>query len=53
MTSDELKERFRLFAIQSAMIIKSIPKDTINSAFSNQLIRSSSAQPEQTTGPPA
>ncbi len=43
MTSEELKDRFRLFAIKSAIIIKSLPKDVVNSAYSNQLIRSSSS----------
>ncbi len=43
MTSKELIERFKLFAINNATIINILPKDTINQAYSNQLIRSSSS----------
>jgi len=43
MTSKELISRFKVFAINVALIIKSLPKDSINLAYSNQLIRSSSS----------
>ena len=43
MTSKELISRFNAFAINVALIIKSLPKDSINVAYSNQLIRSSSS----------
>jgi four helix bundle protein len=43
MTSKELIERFKVFAINNAKIINSLPKSNINQAYSNQLIRSSSS----------
>ncbi|MFH1118914.1 MAG: four helix bundle protein [Bacteroidota bacterium] len=43
MTSKELISRFKAFAINVALIIKSLPKDSINLVYSNQLIRSSSS----------
>lgn len=43
MTSKELIERFKMFAINNATIINLLPKNTINQAYSNQLIRSSSS----------
>jgi four helix bundle protein len=43
MTSKELIGRFKVFAINNAKIINALPKDTINQAYSNQLIRSSSS----------
>jgi four helix bundle protein len=39
----DLKTRFRDFAIGVAEYIQILPKNTINSAYANQLIRSSSS----------
>jgi four helix bundle protein len=43
MNSEDLKKRFKKFAIDVALLIKDLPKNTINTAYSNQLIRSSSS----------
>jgi four helix bundle protein len=39
----DLKKRYKTFAIDTALLIRKLPKDIINSAYSNQLIRSSSS----------
>ena len=39
----DLKKRYKLFAIDVAMLIQQLPKGTINTAYSNQLIRASSS----------
>lgn len=39
----DLKKRFKDFAIAIAEYIQILPKNTINNAYSNQLIRSSSS----------
>jgi len=43
MTSEELKLRFKHFAIEVAILISKMPKDVINNAYCNQLIRCSSS----------
>jgi four helix bundle protein len=43
MSVEDLKLRFKSFAINSAMLIKELPQSTINIAYSRQLIRSSSS----------
>jgi len=43
MSVEELKNRFKKFAIRVAKLIQQLPKSTINSAYCNQLIRSSSS----------
>jgi four helix bundle protein len=43
MNSEDLKKRFKKFAIDVALLIKDLPKNSINIAYSNQLIRSSSS----------
>jgi len=43
MNKDQLIARFKSFAIEVAMLLKTLPKDAVNSAYSNQLIRSSSS----------
>jgi len=43
MAYQDLKVRFKLFAIETATIIQKLPKNTINIAYANQLIRSSSS----------
>lgn len=43
MNSEELKIRFKKFAINVALLIKELPKDSINNPYSNQLVRSSSS----------
>jgi four helix bundle protein len=43
MSVEELKNRFKKFAILVARLIQELPKNTINSAYSNQLIRCSSS----------
>lgn len=43
MSVEELKGRFKKFAIRVAKLIQRLPKHTINSAYCNQLIRSSSS----------
>ena len=39
----DLKTRYKKFAIDVALLIQKVPKNTINIAYSNQLIRSSSS----------
>ena len=39
----DLKNRYKKFAIETGMLIQVLPKSTINTAYSNQLIRSSSS----------
>ncbi|MBI1769085.1 MAG: four helix bundle protein [Bacteroidetes bacterium] len=39
----DLKARFKKFAIDVAILIQKLPKNTINNAYCNQLIRSSSS----------
>jgi four helix bundle protein len=39
----DLKARYKKFAIDTAELIRQVPKDTINNAYCNQLIRSSSS----------
>jgi four helix bundle protein len=41
--SMDLKKRYKDFAIAVAELIQVLPKNTINSAYSNQLVRSSSS----------
>jgi len=43
MNSEDLKKRFKKFAIDVALLIKYLPKTTVNTPYSNQLIRSSSS----------
>lgn len=43
MSIEQLKERFKKFAINTARYLQNLPKNTINNAYSNQLIRSSSS----------
>jgi len=43
MNSEDLKKRLKKFAIDVALLIKELPKNTINTPYSNQLIRSSSS----------
>jgi four helix bundle protein len=43
MNNEDLKKRFKKFAIDVALLIKELPKNTVNTAYSNQLIRSSSS----------
>jgi four helix bundle protein len=39
----DLKTRYKKFAIDVALLIQKVPKNTINNAYCNQLIRSSSS----------
>jgi four helix bundle protein len=39
----DLKNRYKCFAIETGTLIQQLPKNTINTAYSNQLIRSSSS----------
>jgi four helix bundle protein len=39
----DLKKRYKTLAIDLATLIQQLPKGTINSAYSNQLVRSSSS----------
>ena len=39
----DLKNRYKSFAIETGMLIQQLPKSIINTAYSNQLIRSSSS----------
>jgi len=39
----DLKTRYKKFAIDVAMLIQKFPKSIVNNAYSNQLIRSSSS----------
>ena len=41
MSIEDLKGRFKKFAIEVAMLIQKLPKNTINYAYSNQLVRCS------------
>lgn len=43
MNSEDLKKRFKKFAIDVALLIIDLPKNTINIPYSNQLIRASSS----------
>jgi four helix bundle protein len=43
MNSEVLKKRYKKFAIDLAFLIKDLQKNTINIAYSNQLIRSFSS----------
>ena len=43
MNSEELKNRFKLFAINIALLIRDLPKNIINIPYPNQLIRASSS----------
>ena len=43
MTSEILKQRLKLFAINNAILLKELPKNEINNPYRNQLIRSSSS----------
>ncbi len=43
MTKVELLARFRQFAIDVALLINDLPKNTINNTYCGQLIRSSSS----------
>ena len=43
MSVEQLKERFKKFAISTAIYIQKLEKNTVNNAYSNQLIRSSSS----------
>lgn len=44
MNSDDLERQFKKYAIDVALLIKDLPKNTINIAYSNQLVRASSSQ---------
>ncbi len=43
MSITQLKNRFKQFAIDVALLIQALPKNTVNNAYSNQLIRCSSS----------
>lgn len=43
MNTEELKHRFKMFAINVALLIKDLPKNIINIPYCNLLIRSSSS----------
>ncbi len=43
MRIQDLKKRFKQFAIQVAMLTQKLPKSTINTAYCGQLVRSSSS----------
>ncbi len=43
MSVELLKERFKKFAIRTAIYLQKLPKNMINTPYSNQLIRSSSS----------
>ena len=43
MSFQQLKNRFKQFAINVALLIQELPKNTINNAYANQLIRCSSS----------
>jgi four helix bundle protein len=43
MGFDDLKRRFKTFSIDVAKFIQKLPKNIINNAYCNQLIRSSSS----------
>ncbi|MFZ6010914.1 MAG: four helix bundle protein [Bacteroidota bacterium] len=43
MGFEELKKRFRQFAIDTAVLIQKLPRNAININYSNQLVRCSSS----------
>ncbi|MBL4716438.1 MAG: four helix bundle protein [Bacteroidia bacterium] len=43
MNSEVLKNRFKNYAIEVALLIRDLPRNTINIPYSNQLIRCSSS----------
>ena len=43
MSIEDLKMRFKKFVIEVALLIQKLPKNTINYAYCNQLIRCSSS----------
>lgn len=43
MSIELLKERFKRFAVRTAVYLQKLPKNMINIPYSNQLIRSSSS----------
>src|SRR5262245_31716620 len=43
MSIEELKSRFKKFAIAVGRLIEDLPRGTVNNAYANQLIRSSSS----------
>lgn len=43
MSVELLKERFKRFAVRTAVYLQKLPKNMINIPYSNQLIRSSSS----------
>lgn len=43
MSIEDLKNQFKKFAIDVALLIQKLPKNTINNAYCNQLIRCSSS----------
>jgi hypothetical protein len=43
MNSEDLKKRFKKFAIDVALLITELPKNAVNIPYSNQIIRSSSS----------
>ena len=43
MSIEELKKRYKEFAINVAMLIKELPFNNVNNPYCNQLIRSSSS----------
>lgn len=43
MSIEDLKNRFKQFAIDVALLIQEMPRNTINTAYCNQLIRSSNS----------
>ena len=43
MSIEDLKNRFKTFAIEVALLIQKLPKNSINYAYCNQLVRCSSS----------
>jgi len=43
MSIEDLKVRFKRFAIEVGILIQKLPKNTINYAYTNQLVRCSSS----------
>ena len=43
MSIDDLKARFKKFAIEVALLVQKLPKNGINYAYCNQLVRCSSS----------
>ena len=43
MSVEQLKDRFKRFAINTASYLQKLEKNTVDNAYSNQLIRSSSS----------